>query len=422
MRQEDIRLNINGREAGQFCTIGGTPPDLSFFEYNRQYFAGEHTIGLYVGNAYVSSKVRFSGFNVSVDTAFSPPAIDRFVEVQKQRIEAEQLQAQFEDRISDVFYLSAETLLKARRFPEFDIKVLSKDPDGEKFFVSHRWQTSAHPDPEGKHLELLQKHAERHRSAHYWVDFSSLPQPRLTSDTKLFEKTLPKIASIQSEASTVVIMDGEYSERLWCFVEHYIAIMFSQSNFGVKQRSVEYLGEPWYGSRDMAARVQALREPEWERLRVTKQSDIPFIKANYVFLANVVKFQLVDRFIELFREIPGINLYCAQGHFPQSVFGLSYSDSLDRIASMYSKFQWRREELYREDALNRVAALLAHSRELDAYTLQGLRFSEYLFYDERIVAYVVMLLAVIQEANRSQLPLRNLRTLFARILLMSMIR
>jgi hypothetical protein len=422
MQQEDIRLTINGREAGQFRTIGGAPPDLSFFEYNRQYFAGEHTIRFCVGNAYVSNRVRFNGFNVSVDNAFSPLAIDRFVELQKQRIEAEKLQAQFEDRVSDVFYLSAETLLKARRFPEFDTRLLSKDPDGEKFVVSHRWQSPAHPDPEGKHLELLQKHAEQHRSAYYWIDFSSLPQARLASDTKLFERTLPKIASIQSEASTIIIMDGEYSDRLWCFVEHYIAIMFSQSNFGVKQRTVEYLGEPWHGSRDMVAAVQALREPEWERLRVTKQSDVPLIKANYVFLGNIVKFQLVDRFSELFREIPGIKLYCAGGQFPQSVFALSYSDSLDRIASIYSRFQWRREELYREDSLNRVAALLAHSRELDAYPLQGLRFSEYLFYDERIVAHFAMLLSVIQEANGSQLPLRNLRTLFARILLMSMIR
>jgi hypothetical protein len=261
-----------------------------------------------------------------------------------------------------------------------------------------------------------------HPTAHYWVDYSCLPQPRLLSDSKLFDRVLPKLTSIQSAASTLVIMDDQYLERLWCHVEHYIGVLFSQANFGEKRRTVEYLGHGPLDARELVESVQVLREPEWGKLRVTKESDIPFIQENWRFLANILKFQLVDRFVEVFRTLPGKDLYCASGHFPQAVFGLSYQDSLGRIGSVFRKFDWRPETIYQDYSLVRTAALLAHSDEFRKYEKCQLRFSKYLFHEERQVAYLAMLLALVRHANRFRFGVKYLRTLYAKIVIMSMFR
>jgi len=422
MRQDEIRLRLNGRQIEQYRTIGDPPADLVFFEHNRSYFKNEHTVEFRLGDACIVNKVILRGYDVEVCNDYTPIPAESFIELEKQRIAAEKDRARFQDDPRNVFYVSARVILGSRRLPSFNIRKVSRDPGGEKFFVSHRWQQPTHPDPEGEQLALIQEHASKHPNAFYWIDYCSLPQPRLTSDIKLFEENFPMIVSIQSEASTLVLMDDQYEHRLWCFVEHYIGTLFSQTNFGGKRRTIEYAGKPSSGFVDMIAAVQGIREPAWDELLVTKPSDIPFIKLNYQFLTNLVKFQLMDRFVELFRALPGTWLYCARGHYPQSVFALSYPDSLERITALYSKFNWKRGDLYKKDSLNEIAAMLAHSDELQTYSLNDLQFSEYLFCSENSVAYLAMLIALIQEANRSEAGIKNLRTLFARILLMSMFR
>jgi hypothetical protein len=116
-------------------------------------------------------------------------------------------------------------------------------------------------------------------------------------------------------------------------------------------------------------------------------------------------------------------LYCgASRPYPQCAFGLSYSESLNRIRSIYGLFGWRMAELYEKNSLTRTAALLARSQAVDDYPMDGLRFSKYLFYSAESVAYLAMLIAVIRQANRSNENVRYLRTLYAKLVMMSMFR
>ena len=420
MIPKEITLRVNGRELSQYVRLAGTPPDLTFFEEHLRNARGRQTVTFFIGDRRVRNDVSFHGPHVDIVNDFESIAIDGFINEEKARVDAEKEKARFSDALKDVFYLSASSFADLERLPAFDKSILSKDPQGAKYFVSHRWLSKEHPDPKGQHLAFLKLHARDHPDAHYWVDYCCLPQPRLSSDSKLFDKTLPKLISIQSEASTLAIFDEQYLERLWCHVEHYIGVLFSQANFGTTRRTIEYLGNAAVDMREIVESVQMLREPAWDKLRVTKDSDTPFIKENWRFLANILKFQLVDRFVELFSTLPGKDLYWASGFYPQSVFGFSYRDSLIRISAVFHMFDWRTERIYEEDSLVRTAALLAHSNELRKFEKNELRFSKYLIHDEKQVGYIAMLLALVHRANRFRVGIRKMRTLYAKILMLSM--
>ncbi|HXH40412.1 MAG TPA: hypothetical protein VNN08_17410 [Thermoanaerobaculia bacterium] len=421
MNQDDICLRLNRREISQYRAWGETL-DVSFFEHNRRYFNGRHRFGFCIGDIFVLNDVSMRPFDIHVRNEFIPIDIRALVEAEKLRVGDEKRQAGFEDRPKDIYYLESDFILSCEELPEFNESNLSKDPDGNKFFVSHRWNAPSHPDPDRTQLALLKEHARKHTGSYYWVDYSCLPQPRLTSDTKLFDKTLPKLTSIQSDTSTIVIMDELYGERLWCYVEHYIGVLFSQTNFGGKnRRGMHYLGSMTFEERRLAEDVQSLREPEWDKLLVTKATDIPFIKLNYRFLTNIVKFQLLDRFAELYNSLPGIEIYSPVNYL-QTVFGLSYSESLERIRAVYRLFGWQAANLYEKNSLVTTAALLARSEELDAFPIDDLRFSKYLFHSEEKVAYLAMLVAVIRQANRFQKKIKQLRTLYAKLVIMSLFR
>jgi hypothetical protein len=71
-------------------------------------------------------------------------------------------------------------------------------------------------------------------------------------------------------------MEGDYSDRLWCYVEHYTGVLFSQANFdglGVPTRTIDYIRTiPVDDS--MIDKVQILEEPVWDKLKVTNPSEI----------------------------------------------------------------------------------------------------------------------------------------------------
>ncbi len=422
MHQQDITLRINGRQVDQFQKIGA-PPNLDFFEHYEPFFRGQHRVVFRVGNQDIVNDVTLSGLSIDVRTRFAPPDIGDFVETEKRRIAHEQEVAGFQDRPKGAFYVSRERILASNRFPAFDQNGLAEEPDGPKFFVSHRWQTREHPDPAGDHLALLKDHARANKHAHYWVDYCCLPQARLVSDRKLFEKVFPKLVSIQAGASTIVIMDSAFNQRLWCYVEHFFGVLFTQTNIeGNSCRSIEYLGPSSNEPATMIEAVQDLREPRWSELRVTIEADIPLIKQNYRFLTNVVKFQLVDRFAELYQTLPGVELYTPTGHFPQSAFGLDYRASVDRIRALHGKFEWRKQNLFETGSIRRTAALLAQSSELDSYPIRDLEFSPFLIRSEEMVALLAVWLSVIQLANRGRSRIERMRTLYARVVAMSMLR
>ncbi len=218
-------------------------------------------------------------------------------------------------------------------------------------------------------------------------------------------------------------MDDAFSKRLWCYVEHYFGVLFSQTNFGGERpRRIIYLGSHSNEAERMIESVQTLREPQWDTLRVTKKTDIPFIKQNYRFLTNIVKFQLLDRFVELYRSLPGSDLYGSIYHFPQSAFGLNYSESIERIQALQRQYDWKKQSLFEPGTISILAALLAHSNMLDSFSMNDLRFSQYLIRSKEMVALLAVLLSVIQQANRFRSRLRVMRTLYAKIVVITMLR
>jgi len=176
MASKDIQFYINNRRAGATILIG-PQPKLDFFEQLEQHLVGDCVITFQVGHQKVENRVTLNQTEFKVENNFVPFDIQSFVDQEKKRVRSEQEDANFFDELTDVYFIPARTLLACKRtFPVFDRSQLVKDPQGVKFFVSHRWQTKEHPDPEGKHLALIQQYA-RHQDqdAFYWIDYSGSP-------------------------------------------------------------------------------------------------------------------------------------------------------------------------------------------------------------------------------------------------------
>jgi hypothetical protein len=420
---QGIRFRINNRTVGRTVLVG-PQPSVPFFDNLKGQLQGECTIKFLVDDQVVENTLILNGSDLRVHTTFEPVDIEPFIESQKQRVRQEMEEAHFEEQPTDVYFLPASTLLAQKRvFPKFNKAELAMDPAGPKYFVSHRWLSPHHPDPDSRHLKLLHEHARQHPDAFYWVDYSCLPQSRDADDANLFSKTLPKIASIQAKASTIVILAPDYDERLWCHIEHLAAVFFAQTNLatvGRMPRTVEYLG-PARPDRNMIERVQTLQEPAWDKLKVTKPSDIPGVKYNYRWLTNLVKFQLYDRFSELRNSLPGSEVYSGL-HYPQSAFGINYSDSLAAIWPLFEELGGNTDQFFTENSLLGLAQRFSWSVYPDDYRMEELRFSASLLFSGDMVGWIALLLGSIKVLNRGNERFVNLRELYAKIVLMSLFK
>lgn len=420
MKYDDINFYVNDRRLGRKVLIG-SQSGAEFFDQLKEHLTGDRDVVFYVGNQRVENRVVLKKNEYWVRNTFVAYDIDSFVALEETRVREEKADARFEESPTDVYFLTSESVLSCGdRLPSFDRSSLVKDAEGPKFFVSHRW-LSAHPDPEGKHLVLLKQHASTHRDSFYWIDFSCLPQSRNAADQELFKKTLPKIASIQAKASTIVILADDYDERLWCYIEHFTGVLFAQTNIaGQDFRTIEYRG-PGEIDRSIVDKVQVLQEPPWDKFKVTKSSDIPGIKYNYRWLANLVQFQLYDRFSELRNSLPGHQVYSGP-HYFQSAFGLDYTTSLARLRALFTNFGGDIEYFYKPESLLRLAERFSWSIYPDDYKIEDFRFSPSLFFSEDMVGWIALLLAIVKTVNRSNDKLVNLRDLYARIVLMSLFK
>jgi hypothetical protein len=281
--------------------------------------------------------------------------------------------------------------------------------------------SAEHPDPAGEHLALLKQHASTHGDAFYWIDFSCLPQSRNAADEQLFNKTLPKIASIQAKASTIVILADDYDERLWCYIEHFAGVLFAQTNFNMgENRTIDYLGNGEV-DRSIVEKVQLLQEPAWDKFKVTKRSDIAGIKYNYRWLSNLVRFQLYDRFSELRNSLPGHEVYSGQ-HYFQSAFGLDYTASLATLRPLLIDFGGYVEYFYNSESLLWLAQQFSWSGRPDRYKMEEFQFSRALLFSEDMVGWIALLLGVVKATNRGNDQFVNLRDMYARIVLMSLFK
>jgi hypothetical protein len=383
---------------------------------------GDCVVTFQVGDQKVENRVTLNKTEFKVENNFVPFDIRSFVDQEKKRVRSEQEDANFSDELTDVYFIPARTLLACKQvFPVFDRSQLVKDPQGRTFFVSHPWLTKEHPDPEGKHLALIQRHASRqNQDAFYWIDYSCLPQPpRNAEDEEFFKQTLPKISTIQSKGATVAIVEGDYNNRMWCYMEHFTGVLFSQTHFeGLS--GIEYIGAH-SPDNSMVDKVQTLEEPAWGELKVTNSSDIPGIKYNYKWLSNLAKFQLYDRFTELRRTLPGHEIYSGY-HYPQCAFGIQYGKSLQKLRPLFFEFGGDMQYFYKEQSLLWLARRFSWSVFPDEYKVEEFRFPQYLFYSEDMVGWIALLLGIIKILNRGNNEVVNLRELYAAIVLMSLYR
>jgi len=422
MSFDDIHFYINGRRVGP-TGITGAQPDLDLFDQLKQHLSGRCTVRFHVGDQKVESDVRLNGFNFRVENNFQATDIDATIKSEKERVRREQEDASFTDELTECFFIPADALLSCGSvLPAFDRSRLVMDAESPRFFVSHPWLTRDHPDPDGKHLRLIQQHASGPgQGAFYWIDYCCLPQSRKTiQEQDLFRRTLPKIATIQSKGSTLVIPESNYRRRMWCYMEHFAGVLFSHRDYTGVASNIDYLGDSSI-HREMLEAVQTLEEPPWHELEVTNPSDVPGIKYNYRFLSNLAKFQLYDRFSELRRTLPGHEIYSGY-HYPQCAFGLDYSRSVSKLRPLFMEFGGDIQYFYKERSLEWLAQRFSWSIFPDDYRVEDFRFSPALFYSEAMVGWIALLLAMINILNVDNARIVNLRELYARIVLISLFR
>lgn len=101
-------------------------------------------------------------------------------------------------------------------------------------FVSHRWITREHPDPDGIQLQELQRRIEAlkerdvsYDNALFFFDYSSMLQrPRTHAEDAEFFKEFESLRELSRTADCMVILSEGYSNyknRSWCFFELTVA-------------------------------------------------------------------------------------------------------------------------------------------------------------------------------------------------------
>jgi hypothetical protein len=87
------------------------------------------------------------------------------------------------------------------------------------FFVSHFWESSNHPDPEGKYLRLHQNELRSQPWSYIWVDWSCMPQaPRSNKELKYFNRSLQTMSGIIRNSAFIQFYPP-FKPRLWILYE-----------------------------------------------------------------------------------------------------------------------------------------------------------------------------------------------------------
>ncbi len=134
----------------------------------------------------------------------------------------------------DLVYLNE--LLLEDAFPEQIRRRPNKDvaSSAKLVFVSHRWITPEHPDPDGTQLRELQRRLKTlgeadksFRDALVFYDYSSMLQrPRTAQEDAFFHRDLDALRRLSQHADKVLILSEgyvDYKNRGWCFFEFIVA-------------------------------------------------------------------------------------------------------------------------------------------------------------------------------------------------------
>jgi hypothetical protein len=101
---------------------------------------------------------------------------------------------------------------------------------GVLHFLSHRWSSARHPDPEGNKIAMIAD--EFPDDALVWLDYCCLPQePRDRVEQQQFIQGLNVIPNLISRSWFTVIGDNlnDYDRRCWCQFEALCALQFGST-------------------------------------------------------------------------------------------------------------------------------------------------------------------------------------------------
>lgn len=126
--------------------------------------------------------------------------------------------------------------------PEEYFTVFKGDPmsiatSAGRIFISHKWQTKEHPDPNRKSLNLLLACTKDFNGdTSIWWDFCCLPQrnpidgtdDRSTQQKAFFKFQLPLISHIILETRQLILWEKDGLNSGWCCIENIIANVLLQ--------------------------------------------------------------------------------------------------------------------------------------------------------------------------------------------------
>jgi hypothetical protein len=123
------------------------------------------------------------------------------------------------------YFLDFNELQRCQDIPDRYFRLVSP---ATTIFVSHRWASLSHPDPDGTQFQTIQRFLQKHPSKLLWYDFSCLPQPPLTtSDRSLFRDSVRELNSLIIVTEFLCILTEDYINRAWCFYEWAISRLFA---------------------------------------------------------------------------------------------------------------------------------------------------------------------------------------------------
>jgi hypothetical protein len=141
-------------------------------------------------------------------------------------------------RQTGIRLITPRTLLAGTELPRYreltDFVTWHPDDERPLVFVSHRWITATHPDPDGvQFLELLRRlkdllaeHPELAECGVFY-DYWSMPQqPRSPEETEIFQRELGRLGELIDAADHVIILSEgytDYRDRAWCVFEAFVA-------------------------------------------------------------------------------------------------------------------------------------------------------------------------------------------------------
>ena len=149
------------------------------------------------------------------------------------------------ETVNNFHFIRGSTLLSYNCIPSYrkvhKKLVPLKKIKSDKYFISHRWLASDHPDPHCNKLTILKTKIDP--NSYYWIDYSCLPQhPRSKKEEKVFQESLKMLPSLLFEMKFLILRQrhDDYLKRAWCFFELLSAsVIGKEITYALENKNLE---------------------------------------------------------------------------------------------------------------------------------------------------------------------------------------